>query len=68
MLHFRPRPAACAGRTMHDLDTGHELTTIYGRGLVGELRHIAHRPYVVVTDALLLRLHRRVEEAWADAP
>ncbi len=29
--------------------TGHFFTTVYGRNLIGELRHIAHRPYLVVT-------------------
>jgi len=32
-----------------DQDTGHEFTTVFGRGLVGELPAIAHRPYLVVT-------------------
>ncbi|MFM7185877.1 MAG: iron-containing alcohol dehydrogenase [Planctomycetota bacterium] len=31
------------------LATGHEFTTIYGRGLLAEIPAIAHRPYLVVT-------------------
>jgi glycerol dehydrogenase-like iron-containing ADH family enzyme len=34
---------------MHVQDSGHEFTTVFGRGLVGELPVIAHRPYLVVT-------------------
>ena len=30
-------------------DTGREFTTVFGRGLVGELRNFVHRPYLVVT-------------------
>jgi glycerol-1-phosphate dehydrogenase [NAD(P)+] len=34
------------------------FTTIYGRNLVGELRHVAHRPYLVVTMEDLWRKFR----------
>ena len=33
---------------MHTV-TGSEFTTVFGRGLVGELSDVAHRPYLVVT-------------------
>ena len=29
--------------------TGSEFTTVFGRGLVGEMSDVAHRPYLVVT-------------------
>lgn len=31
------------------LRTGHEFTTVFGRGLLAEIPAIAHRPYLVVT-------------------
>ena len=31
------------------VDSGHEFTTVFGRGLIDELPIIAHRPYLVVT-------------------
>ena len=31
------------------MTAGSFFTTIYGRNLIGELRNIAHRPYLVVT-------------------
>jgi glycerol dehydrogenase-like iron-containing ADH family enzyme len=30
-------------------DSGHQFTTVFGRGLIAELPVIAHRPYLVVT-------------------
>jgi len=34
---------------LRDQNSGHEFTTVFGRGLIGELPLIAHRPYLVVT-------------------
>ncbi|MFN0066631.1 MAG: iron-containing alcohol dehydrogenase [Limisphaerales bacterium] len=31
------------------LHTGHEFTTVFGRGLLAEIPAIAHRPYLIVT-------------------
>ena len=32
-----------------DLDAGREFTTVFGRGLIGELPNFVHQPYLVVT-------------------
>ena len=40
-----PRDAPAAERT----STGGQFQTVFGRELVGELQHFAHRPYLVVT-------------------
>ena len=34
---------------VRDQNAGHEFTTVFGRGLIGELPLIAHRPFLVVT-------------------
>jgi len=40
---------------------GGQFPTVFGRGLVGELQHFAHRPYLVVTmDDLWLRFEQHL--------
>ena len=47
-------------------DTGREFTTVFGRGLVGELRNFVHRPYLVVTmDDLWPRFEAEFDDGLA---
>jgi len=41
-----------AGRSLRErgaISSGREFTTVFGRGLIGELANFVHRPYLVVT-------------------